>query len=433
MGIQSRINTRLKSREGKYSESLNPEEYDSQMEEVLKYKERKAGMEREFYSTLDSALLKYTQKLSSLKTDCLGHCLVQTGFPVLPSSVAIKHFEVDKLRAIGVKAIRAADFTILEDQILLGINIKNLVKADNVIDSYSRKCKQFLDEIAVINNKLGTYNTTNKHLDDVSAEIEYLANPATKESNFSDDVRKERKEFLEKQQTKIIAELNALEKAHKSDLESLANVRAAYSMYKQLNNPGVKKDSKDLTENIYNLLLTCVAEINKGLPQNDHLVFPESCNILPTSTGGKSTVPKKFPTPLLHGSMNYYWVMRVGTLHRWLKLVSGNLNITGWDLPQHRWSKIKQKVETEVKSSNIFVDEILRLRRLGSNKDNAYTKMRVFLIKQGKEMDDYFKSVFEKVWADADEVLNSRKGVKTPAITKQPKAASQLLKMGKKR
>jgi hypothetical protein len=104
------------------------------------------------------------------------------------------------------------------------------------------------------------------------------------------------------------------------------------------------------------------------------------------------------------------------------------IEIKDWVFPNKEKSKIVKKIEKEANAATDYVNTILKFSKLGLTKEAAYKKMEVHLIKEGKLMDDYFTSVFEKVWSEAEDVLKHRtvKDITLPKV-KDPKLASSLL------
>jgi hypothetical protein len=409
MGIQVKIDQKLSSRHGNYE---IPSDYDSDMINYLKRTDALQKWENEFYDGLDSFLHKYTKQVSSLKTSILGSFIIQKA-PILPLMGNTLNLDPDKIRASGIKMLVAGGFHVFEDQLLLGINFKAFAKETSEVEKYRLTCKKYLEQLAEYEDKIEPLSYALTQLNELEEEVAYLSNEIDNPADSPDakEARELRLKSLKNKELELKKQIDEYKVKYKNILDKKDALQDEYKEYKAINKDIVKGKNKDFDDLLFERLLDSIQEINKNLEEPDQIIFPEAhkFNLIQVKIKGITNKELR-PTGVYHGDIVYYWVMKRRVFYAWNKLTGGvDMKFLGWDFPQHRWTKVKDKIEREVKSSDEYVEEILKLFRLGSNKDTAYKKMKVFLVKQHKEMDKYYEEVFEKVWAEADEVLKERR------------------------
>lgn len=426
MGTKKIAEQQLRSQVGKiqdrHGENLD---WDIQQRDRRRFEEREKNFLRTYYGNLNSLFLKYVQHVSEVKTDTNAPFIVQVA-PLVPASPNPLHFDVDRLRAAGVKAFHAAGYTVLENQCLIGINYKDLASEDSEIDAYRNKAKAYLDKKRDLETQLDPLTRNNQFIDDYEAEIHELLHGV----NLDDDpsavaARKTRVDNLQKQLVHLKKESDLLEKKYTPIINELAELMDEYKTFKTLKRPA--SVDNNFGKKLFETALRYVEILNEQLSGDDKLIFPETHGFL-MNRKKSADLPSniKRPKSVLHGNIAYFWVMKWRVFNIWSKLLAdAEHNISGWSFPIHTKNKVQKKIEQDVKVSTDFTEELIRIKRFGTGKANAFKKMQVFLITQHKEMDDFYKAKFEKVWAEADEIVAQRKAEEEKQ--KNTKKANSLL------
>jgi hypothetical protein len=426
---------RMKSSQGKYE--LESDYLDDYADRIRK-EDRMQHFEQEFYGELNKQLDEYARQVMHLKTDVPGICVVQRG-PVIPISPNLSKLvsvreggkKEDQSKAksysglkitqyAGIKVAHVAGYYIFEDQILLGVKITELAKQDAVVSTYRSTCKMYLDKIHELQNKLLPLELLRKRLKEIYEEVDELLNakedPNRDQRVDANEARTQRKDFLIEEGSKLTAKIKEEEDANVGPLVELNNVHVEYDNYKTMEKLKLSTQleksisgHKSLSEAILEKAIAGVSQLNEKLEGDDSLVFVTSFGFDPTATLGKVQAKSIVVNPILHGNLAYFWLMKIRTVNIIKRFLGSDVHITGYSFPKKERSKIMKRVDNEVKVTGGFTDEILKLRKFGTLRDNAFKKMQVFLIKQHKEMDAYFTELFDKIWAESEEVLKEMK------------------------
>jgi hypothetical protein len=412
-----------------------PSSFEEDEYHRLRKEKNLLNFEQKYYGELGTLFNKYAHQVNKLKTSLSIQNYILQVAPIVPISVG--HFKmVPHLLAVGgLKAIEVAGYLLFEDQLLLGVNFKALSKSHSGVDEYRIKCNEYKDQIQHLENKLSDVVKVEDRLDAVNERIpqvetsiiehekeqelvvpEAAASEAEMKSyhfqvEAAAKLLEQKNDYLETlkaEKASLIAKLSSLHEQHKPITAELDKLEAEYTLYKQTSTKVMKEGTGDFSKDIWQNLTAAVEQLNAELNTDDRLVFPETgLNFTQMALG---QIPKeKRPQPVVLGDIAYYWVMKVGMLHKWHKAMDGaNVAIHGWIFPHKVKSKVMVAIEKEAHQETSFIDEILKLRQLGSDKEQAFKKMSVSLIKKGKEMDDFFTKKFNKIWSEADEVLKTR-------------------------
>jgi len=376
--------------------------------ELLMRKDRLDKYERKCYDKINQAFLKYSSQLTRLKTSITSNCIV-TVAPVLPladSFVSLtpgKHFDVRLIHKAGIPAVIVDKFIVLEDQFLLGINISNMGKSYSDIDEYKKNSKQYLDKIHKCRDKISKLTAIERQLDDFAAEKKDMEeNNESDDDTFTKEARINRIAYIDKKSKELESLLQKYKTTYKKELDELDKIEDEYKQYKSTVRDLDKNG--DFKEDVFKLAWKAVEELNEQLGPNDDLMFPE----IHHQTMSPKARSNERPKPIILGNVAYFWVMKSRQLFRLVKAIGNKeLKIKSWTFPNYEKSKILKKLDNEVQNTNDFVKEIIKIKRWGTNKENALKKIQVFLIKQHKELDDYYMEMFEKVWNDVEEIVKS--------------------------
>jgi len=439
--LQGEADKSMRSRLGRMqdrapeTQSYNESEYWAQQRQnsVEKFEDK-------YFKTLDDLFMSYAQEIAKLKSSVeTGIAIVQKA-PVMPVLQNARYLDPKLLRTVGIKAYIAAGYTVLDNQILIGIDMAKSAKDVKPAEEYAHKSKEYLDRVHVMQDKVGRLYQIDKELVVIQDELKFLEGfDPTKDAHLhvpdstvpvettqdgeddEYDIGKKapkqprdlakshelRMASLIAQQAKLDAERKQFLESHAKEYSELAELQEEYKQFKSERREKLQGAIKTgFDKHILEIAKEFITTLNKGLDHNSQLVFPQET-----------------PTAIPHGQIMYFWVMRGDQQHQWRKLMGETkIKITDWDIPQHKWGRVKVKVEQELKHANTYVEEILKLRRIGYNHDKAKVKMKAWLIAQRQEMDEAMDQMFEKVWSEADEI-NKEKKKETSTVRK----ASSLL------
>jgi hypothetical protein len=442
--VERRVEKDLKSSNIKFEDGPDAERmsYDD-AEEIHKQQEaRLAKFDQEFFGSMDKKFSKYVEKISKLKKTIVGEYTIQPGVPIIPATTQVHYLKKEVLDEAGISVVHVADYTIFEDQFLLGVNFKKLIEDHTPLEAYSRKCDEYREKIKALTSKVAVLDTTQERITELQEHLDIayqkkqeaeqdLAALAVPAKNAKKDELIEYQNSLHFLQTSVenlteyynirSGELNA-KIQERQDLEaSLADVQAdrdtliiEYRDFKKASAVEMNSGNKDFTTNVWNAVLAAVGQINSHLSVEDKLVFPETGLNFNQQAGGAINSKGKRPTMLPFGDIAYYWVMKVRVLHKWHEAAGGGLVMHGWGLPKklvipRMKGQINKAVTKDASKKVTFESEILRLKRLSTPRETAFKKMKMFLINEGLTMDDYWTKKFASEFDAATSVRMSTK------------------------
>lgn len=412
---QKKINMGMKSRwpGNKFQQDI-PGQFEEELVKKVMQNDKVEKQQQEYYGLLGRSLDHYSAQVSKLKTNILGQSIIQFA-PIIPIAKGAMPISVEAMRESGIIAIDAAGFKILENQILMGINFKNLASGDAPLESYRRQCSTYLEKIHELNDKLGELTQAELELKDIDNELDFIEENKTtldpggdKESIESG--RENRKRYLVNARPALVKKVEQLKVHNNDDITALTELEAEYKTFKANNRPDSVNLGGDFAKKLLEFAKQCQQQINKQLNEDERIEFMTH-------------------TFILHGNIAYYWMMKHRMLDKWIFHVGGLMNsLKEWTFPQKERPAILKKVDKEIKQTQTFTEECIKLKKLGMTIEQAEKKLKIFLIKHQMVWDDYHADMFKKIWSEADEVIKERDAEKSSSVIHKGKLASSILR-----
>ena len=374
--------------------------YDDEKEEELRLSAevKQSRIDQEYYDTIHDLLIRYTDEMANVITETVDAGIVHIA-PILVNCNNVKHLEPKLLKHLGIKALVAGDYVVLEEQILVGVNFTEVSKGYAEVQRYTHEAAIKLKELRRLEDKFGHITEMKKDLAEIDIELKYLQ----RKDNLEDDTgaaeiisaRAKREAYLKAQIPLIEKQIARGEKEHEAEYAKHEEFLNAYKEFQRENRAGRQGVSANFDKNLKGRVEDWVAMLNRGLRSDETLRFMQNP-----------------PVSVLYGEVAYYWVMKDKQLGAWRELLGDSkLKVFGWEFPLLKWSKINAQIKKEMPISvnEDFIEEILNLKQLGLSHDKAYLDMKVFCIRKRKGMDTVLTELFEETWKKAGKIIEERR------------------------
>jgi len=106
-------------------------------------------------------------------------------------------------------------------------------------------------------------------------------------------------------------------------------------------------------------------------------------------------------------------------------------NVLSWALPKHSKTHSGYELKREVEIQQGMTQLIHLIKKKGLGKQRMYKKVTAYLKDYRKTLEQYAEAV-DKIWEEADEILNLNNSVKVGSCQKQLSIKERLKKLKRK-
>ena len=374
--------------------------------------------ENQFFGSFGEALDKYSLQVDKLLTKTKKQAILQIG-PVIPTAKMDSIFFMSKLQRIGISTVQVGGYTIFEDQVLLAVNTDSILDDMSAASNYKKVFKEKKREIERTKDKLWPIAKIEDQLKEIDAELQGYTEEEPEGIGFDKEnataAREQRIKYLDTKKVKLEKELITQIEVLAPYTEQLKKLTDAFEEYKKIGRHELHGKMTDYTQRVFKIAQSSLDRMNLNVVPTDKLAFVSEQGVV-------------------HGQVTYFWVMPDRLLGQWtaeLAFSKIKFNVLSWALPKHSKTHSGYELKREVEIQQGMTQLIHLIKKKGLGKQRMYKKVTAYLKDYRKTLEQYAEAV-DKIWEEADEILNLNNSVKVGSCQKQLSIKERLKKLKRK-